>query len=154
MKKAWSKLSKPIFLIHFPNWKQKVKSLYVVLRKVAWADPWGFTVTITTQESAHTTLRSTRTTLTESVNLSNTLSYVLVNKLILGNKCDLTKEKVVKYETAKQFADHLEIPFLETSAKNSTHIKVDIWFRLVSYSGIGSVLPRAPMPVELKVVRA
>ena len=49
-----------------------------------------------------------------------------VNKLILGNKCDLTKEKVVKYETAKQFADHLEIPFLETSAKNSTHIKVDI----------------------------
>ena len=51
---------------------------------------------------------------------------ILVNKLILGNKCDLTKEKVVKYETAKQFADHLEIPFLETSAKNSTHIKVDI----------------------------
>ena len=65
---------------------------------------------------------------------------ILVNKLILGNKCDLTKEKVVKYETAKQFADHLEIPFLEISAKNSTNIKVNICFRLVSYSGKGSVL--------------
>ena len=53
-------------------------------------------------------------------------SILLVNKLILGNKCDLTKEKVVKYETAKQFADHLEIPFLEISAKNSTNIKVNI----------------------------
>ena len=65
-----------------------------------------------------------------------------VNKLILGNKCDLTKEKVVKYETAKQFAEHLEIPFLEISAKNSTNIKVNICFRLVSYSGKGGALPR------------
>ena len=75
---------------------------------------------------------------TESIYLLSTI--LLVNKLILGNKCDLTKEKVVKYETAKQFADHLEIPFLEISAKNSTNIKVNICFRLVSYSGKGSAL--------------
>ena len=63
---------------------------------------------------------------TESTYILIKHPILLVNKLILGNKCDLTKEKVVKYETAKQFADHLEIPFLEISAKNSTNIKVNI----------------------------
>lgn len=40
-----------------------------------------------------------------------------VNKLLVGNKCDLVSKKAVNYETAKAFADKLEIPFLETSAK-------------------------------------
>ncbi|KAK7930379.1 hypothetical protein WMY93_006774 [Mugilogobius chulae] len=45
-----------------------------------------------------------------------------VNKLLVGNKCDLTTKKVVDYTTAKEFADHLGIPFLETSAKNATNV--------------------------------
>ncbi|XP_064972474.1 GTP-binding protein YPTM2-like isoform X2 [Musa acuminata AAA Group] len=46
-----------------------------------------------------------------------------VNKLLVGNKCDLTANKVVSYETAKAFADEIGVPFLETSAKNATNVE-------------------------------
>ncbi|KAA3475406.1 ras-related protein RABD2a [Gossypium australe] len=46
-----------------------------------------------------------------------------VNKLLVGNKCDLTANKVVSYETAKAFADEIGIPFLETSAKDATNVE-------------------------------
>ncbi|WAR19583.1 RAB1A-like protein [Mya arenaria] len=46
-----------------------------------------------------------------------------VNKLLVGNKCDLTTKKVVDYTTAKEFADSIGIPFLETSAKNATNVE-------------------------------
>ncbi|XP_030073890.1 ras-related protein Rab-1B-like [Microcaecilia unicolor] len=46
-----------------------------------------------------------------------------VNKLLVGNKCDLTNKKVVDYSTAKEFADSLGIPFLETSAKTTTNVE-------------------------------
>ena len=46
-----------------------------------------------------------------------------VNKLLVGNKCDLTDEKVVDFTSAKEYADQLDIPFLETSAKNATNVE-------------------------------
>ncbi|KAL0947385.1 hypothetical protein HGRIS_013501 [Hohenbuehelia grisea] len=46
-----------------------------------------------------------------------------VNKLLVGNKSDLTGKKVVEYSVAKDFADQLSIPFLETSAKNATNVE-------------------------------
>nr|AGC10822.1 Rab-1 [Eriocheir sinensis] len=46
-----------------------------------------------------------------------------VNKLLVGNQCDLTHKKVVDYQTAKEYADSLGIPFLETSAKNATNVE-------------------------------
>ncbi|TYJ46930.1 hypothetical protein E1A91_A02G153400v1 [Gossypium mustelinum] len=46
-----------------------------------------------------------------------------VNKLLVENKCDLTANKVVSYETAKAFADEIGIPFLETSAKDATNVE-------------------------------
>ncbi|GLU00367.1 hypothetical protein SLE2022_177440 [Rubroshorea leprosula] len=46
-----------------------------------------------------------------------------VNKLLVGNKSDLTANKVVSYETAKAFADEVGIPFMETSAKDSTNVE-------------------------------
>nr|KJB40971.1 hypothetical protein B456_007G085600 [Gossypium raimondii] len=46
-----------------------------------------------------------------------------VNKLLVGNKCDLTANKVVSYETAKVFANEIGIPFLETSAKDATNVE-------------------------------
>lgn len=69
-----------------------------------------------------------------------------VNKLLVGNKSDLTSKKVVDNNTAKvsgagpggrvgrpsthspppsrqEFADSLGIPFLETSAKNATNVE-------------------------------
>merc|ERR1712001_34277 len=46
-----------------------------------------------------------------------------VNKLLVSNKCDLTNKKVVDYTSAKEYADQLGIPFLETSAKNATNVE-------------------------------
>ncbi|KAK9681880.1 hypothetical protein RND81_10G034500 [Saponaria officinalis] len=46
-----------------------------------------------------------------------------VVKILVGNKCDLSANKVVSTETAKAFADEIGIPFLETSAKNSTNVE-------------------------------
>jgi Ras-related protein Rab-1A len=46
-----------------------------------------------------------------------------VNKLLVGNKSDLTAKKVVEYTVGKEFADQLSIPFLETSAKNATNVE-------------------------------
>ncbi|PKI83363.1 ras GTPase [Malassezia vespertilionis] len=46
-----------------------------------------------------------------------------VNKLLVGNKADLGSSRAVEYEAAKQFADGLNIPFLETSAKDATNVE-------------------------------
>merc|ERR1712072_1112721 len=46
-----------------------------------------------------------------------------VNKLLVGNKNDLVKQRVVSTETAKEFADNLGIEFLETSAKNADNVE-------------------------------
>lgn len=46
-----------------------------------------------------------------------------VNKLLVGNKNDLTTKKVVDTATAKEFADSLGIQFLETSAKTSENVE-------------------------------
>ncbi|CAH2075677.1 unnamed protein product [Thlaspi arvense] len=82
-----------------------------------------------------------------------------VNKLLVGNKCDLTAQKVVSYETAKlskkmiesdirAFADEIGIPFMETSAKNSTNVEqafmamaADIKNRMASQPGMNNAKP-------------
>jgi len=46
-----------------------------------------------------------------------------VNKLLVGNKSDLNTKKVVDYSTAKEYADHLKIPFIETSAKSASNVE-------------------------------
>jgi len=46
-----------------------------------------------------------------------------VNKLLVGNKSDLVDKKVVDSNQAKEFADSLHIPLLETSAKDSTNVE-------------------------------
>merc|ERR1711959_346482 len=46
-----------------------------------------------------------------------------VNKLLVGNKSDLTSKKVVDHATAKAFADEIGIPFLETSAKSADNVE-------------------------------
>ena len=46
-----------------------------------------------------------------------------VNKLLVGNKCDLESKRQVDFDEAKAFADERGIPFLETSAKNSTNVE-------------------------------
>merc|ERR1712050_594127 len=46
-----------------------------------------------------------------------------VNRLLIGNKCDLSSKKVVCYDEAKELADSLSVKFLETSAKNAHNVE-------------------------------
>ena len=46
-----------------------------------------------------------------------------VNKLLVGNKSDLVTKKQVDTAQAKDLADSLSIPFLETSAKSATNVE-------------------------------
>lgn len=46
-----------------------------------------------------------------------------VNKLLIGNKSDLTERKAVDTAVAKEFADQHGMPFFETSAKNATNVE-------------------------------
>eukprot|EP01089_Gocevia_fonbrunei_P022140 TRINITY_DN882_c0_g1_i4.p1 TRINITY_DN882_c0_g1~~TRINITY_DN882_c0_g1_i4.p1 ORF type:complete len:208 (-),score=46.28 TRINITY_DN882_c0_g1_i4:122-745(-) len=45
-----------------------------------------------------------------------------VVKLLVGNKSDLTTKRVVDQVTGKEFADQFNLPFLEASAKDGTHV--------------------------------
>ena len=46
-----------------------------------------------------------------------------VNKLLVGNKSDLVAKRQVDTASAKDLADGLSIPFLETSAKNAENVE-------------------------------
>uniref|UniRef100_A0A7N0USM0 Uncharacterized protein n=1 Tax=Kalanchoe fedtschenkoi TaxID=63787 RepID=A0A7N0USM0_KALFE len=46
-----------------------------------------------------------------------------VNKLLVGNKSDLTENRVISFETGQALADEVGIPFMETSAKDSTNVE-------------------------------
>lgn len=45
-----------------------------------------------------------------------------VNRILIGNKCDMTTRRVIEYSAGKMLADEYGIRFLETSAKNSTNV--------------------------------
>ena len=43
--------------------------------------------------------------------------------ILVGNKCDLESDRAVDVSTAKVFADSLNIPFIETSAKENINVE-------------------------------
>lgn len=45
-----------------------------------------------------------------------------VNKVLVGNKCDILNKREVEYETARVYAEKLGISFTEASAKDRTNI--------------------------------
>ena len=46
-----------------------------------------------------------------------------VPRLLIGNKSDLSDKRVVDYITAKQYADSVNMPFIETSAKCAANVE-------------------------------
>lgn len=46
-----------------------------------------------------------------------------VCKILVGNKCDMEEIRKVSTEEGAELARHFEIPFLETSAKNSINVE-------------------------------
>ncbi len=69
-----------------------------------------------------------------------------MNKLLVGNKCDLTSKKIVDYTTAKEYADHLGIPFLETSAKNATNVEQAFMTMAAEIKNRMQTVPQTPNP--------
>jgi len=45
-----------------------------------------------------------------------------VQKVLVGNKCDMVSDRKVTMKEAKDFADQLNLDFLETSAKNAMNV--------------------------------
>ena len=54
-----------------------------------------------------------------------------VNKLLVGNKSDLTPKRQVEADAAMEFAGSVSIPFLETSAKNASNVE-EAFMRMAS----------------------
>ena len=46
-----------------------------------------------------------------------------INKILVGNKCDLVGKRQVEHKMAKSFAEELQISFMETSAKDDTNVE-------------------------------
>jgi len=46
-----------------------------------------------------------------------------VQKLLVGNKCDLESERIVSVDQGKNLSNMLTIPFVETSAKDSVNVE-------------------------------
>ena len=44
--------------------------------------------------------------------------------MLVGNKCDLVEEREVDYTTAKEYADSLNILYIEVSAKDGTNVEM------------------------------
>ena len=72
-----------------------------------------------------------------------------VSRLIVGNKCDMEESRKVSTEEGQRIAKDLKLPFLETSAKNSTNVEeafttmareVKNKFTQQSQSGIGGTV--------------
>ena len=43
-------------------------------------------------------------------------------KLLLGNKCDQNSKRVITFDAANEYANKLNIPYLETSAKDAVNV--------------------------------
>jgi len=69
-----------------------------------------------------------------------------VNKLLVGNKCDL-ENKAVDFAAAKEFADQLGIAFLEASAKNATNVEQAFMTMAAEIKNrLGAPTPQAQKP--------
>merc|ERR1711988_1925385 len=80
-----------------------------------------------------------------------------VNKMLVGNKCDLHQKKKVDFATAKEFADTNAIPFFETSAKGNHNVETaflqltrDIQKRVSQQSKIDPSRGKKPQSITLK----
>ena len=54
-----------------------------------------------------------------------------ISKVLVGAKCDLIDKREVDFAAAEQLAKELQIPFIETSSKNSTNVDEAVSFLLL-----------------------
>lgn len=46
-----------------------------------------------------------------------------VDRILIGNKCDMEDERKISYEDGKALADEFNVKFFETSAKTPTNVE-------------------------------
>jgi len=63
------------------------------------------------------------TNITKWLKEIDTFAGPQVQKLLVGNKCDLESARTISTETGKELASKLNIPFVETSAKDSLNVE-------------------------------
>ena len=74
----------------------------------------------------------------EASNFVDQIHFANGKMVLLGNKCDLSNEREILHDTAQQFADTHNIPYLETSAKEN--IQVEDSFKLLSTLAIKNII--------------
>lgn len=50
-------------------------------------------------------------------------SKSIENSIVIGNKCELEKDRAVSFEEGKELADSLGFTFMESSAKTAYNVK-------------------------------
>ncbi|KAG5459863.1 MAG: P-loop containing nucleoside triphosphate hydrolase protein [Olpidium bornovanus] len=80
-----------------------------------------------------------------------------VNKILIGNKCDILEKKVISREQGQALADEYGIAFLETSAKSNIGVEEaffslarDIKKRLIDSADAPPAQPAGGLPEESK----
>lgn len=62
-----------------------------------------------------------------------------VYKMIVGNKADLSEKRAISFEEGKAFANEVNIPFIETSAKDGLNVE-DLFMKMTrSYLSSSSI---------------
>lgn len=69
-----------------------------------------------------------------------------VERMILGNKCDMDANRQVAYERGESLAAEYHVPFLETSAKNN--VNVDKAFQMMATAIKTKMDQKAAAPVK------
>ena len=77
-----------------------------------------------------------------------------VQKLLVGNKSDLAAKRQVEYAAAKEFADELGIPLLETSAKTASNVELAFMKMASEIKSQVATLPKASTTTALPLGRA
>ena len=67
-----------------------------------------------------------------------------ISRILVGNKKDLDSQRQVPYEEGKELADHFNVRFLETSAKES--VNVEEAFTVMTREIKSKVATSAPKP--------
>ena len=85
--------------------------------------------------------------------LEETTKYASENisKILIGNKSDLVNKREVSYTNARDYADSLNLNYIETSAKNNTNIEkifVDIANNLLNNNHMTNAGTKAPVRVN------
>ncbi len=55
-----------------------------------------------------------------------------VQKMLIGNKCDISEKRIVTKERGMDMAQHYRIPFLETSAKDNVNVE-EMFYNMATY---------------------